>query len=83
MIAPRDSKELMKLMLRDPELRTEMHMVVDRADRQIRAEQLATLRKFLQRQQADVRMMDRGAIKKAMTGFYKKISLVGEFVKMY
>ena len=83
MIAPRNAKELLKIMLRDPELRTEMHMVIDRADRQIRAEQLATFRKFFERQQVDIRMMDRGSLKKAMSGFYNKISLVGEFVKMY
>ena len=82
-IAPRTSKELLQLLLQDPEIKGDLHNVVVRVDRQIKSDLTAALKNFLYSNQVDLRLLSNNDITTALESYYKKISLVGQFVKMY
>lgn len=82
-LSPRNPKEMMRLLLRDPDLKREMHDVLTRADNMVQNDMSAAIKHFLERNQVDIRLMSHTELATTFKAYYKKISLYGNFVKMF
>ena len=78
----RKSKELVRLLSADGELRRELIDVVGEADRFVKKESLIVLKEFLAREGIDLRLMSDSDVTSALKAYYKDARINGEFVKM-
>jgi len=81
--APRNPKELMRLLLADPQLRRELHAMVMRVDQTLEQESLASLRQAISRGDIDLRLLSHADVSDALSRYYREIKLAGEFVRMW
>ena len=81
-IAPRNSKEFIRLLESDPSVKAKLYAMVREADKTIQKRQVEILRNFLRENGVDPRQL-KGTIFDAVVDYYKKIKLNGDWIKMY
>ena len=80
--APRTPKEFIRLLESDPSVKAKLFALVRKADKTIQKEQVKIIMEFMRENGVDPRML-KGTVFSAVTAYYKKISLNGDWVKMY
>lgn len=83
MIAPRKPKELLRLLMTDPELLQAFYDLVAQADQLIKQKSDKALRETLRRKDIDLRLMSHRDVSSALNLFYRKARLAGQFVRMW
>lgn len=83
MIAPRNAKELAKVLANDTELRRRIHRVVADADLAVEDGVLEAVKAALRRGQISLQVMSHADVTNGLKRYYQDIRAASKFVKMW
>lgn len=83
MIAPRNAKELAKMLANDPELRRRIHRIVADADLQVEDQVLEAMKAALRRNQISLQTLEHREVTNGLKRYYQDIRAASKFVKLW